>query len=183
MSERYRLPSSYQTKFTKAGKNYRLITAQVLRVPAEKAFSFFEDPANLFEITPDWLDFKPVGHKGNSDIYEGAEFDFTIRWLSVRFTWRTRITAYRPPERFTDVQIRGPYRHWEHTHIFEEIPEGTLMHDEVTYRIPLGMLGRMLHGIVIRKQLEDIFSYRAYRIAEWSEGIFKKKQYEVHQRS
>ena len=175
MSERYGLPASHQKEFLRVGENYQLRTKQVLKVPVEKAFSFFEDPANLSEITPDWLDFQTINHEVNSDLFEGAELRFTIRWFSLRFAWQTKITEYLPPERFTDLQVRGPYRLWEHKHFFEEIPEGTLMRDEVMYRIPFGILGRLLHGVIIRKQLEEIFNYRALRIDEWSGGTFKQK--------
>jgi ligand-binding SRPBCC domain-containing protein len=71
---------------------------------------------------------------------------------------------------FTDVQVKGPYALWKHLHTFEPVTEGTLMMDVVTYRMPFGILGRILHGTLIKKQLQDIFSYRAVRIAQWSDG-------------
>ncbi|HDY72401.1 MAG TPA: hypothetical protein ENH50_12135 [Nitrospirae bacterium] len=54
-------------------------------------------------------------------------------------------------ERFTDIQIRGPYRFWSHLHTFEEVPEGTLMRDEVTYR--LSHTAGLLHRSIIKRQL------------------------------
>jgi hypothetical protein len=41
-----------------------------LAVPIEKAFSFFETLENLFEITPDWLDFKLAKKREKSKIFE-----------------------------------------------------------------------------------------------------------------
>jgi ligand-binding SRPBCC domain-containing protein len=153
-----------------------LRTSQVLAVPIEKAFSFFETPENLFEITPDWLDFK-LDKKGEQiKIYEGAEFDYTIRWFAIKIKWHTKISEYLPPERFSDIQIKGPYVMWRHSHAFEPVPEGTLMRDSVTYRIPFGFIGKILHRLIIIKQLKDIFSYRAVRIAEWADGPFKSKR-------
>jgi ligand-binding SRPBCC domain-containing protein len=86
---------------------FGLMTSQVLALPRDMAFTFFEDPKNLFEITPDWLDFSLLDRE-KSDVFEGAEFDYTIRWLGQKLMWRSRIVAYKPPERFTDIQIRGP---------------------------------------------------------------------------
>ena len=43
--------------------------------------------------------------------------------------------------RFVDRQVKGPFRLWEHTHAFEERPDGTLIRDAVLYRMPYGPLG------------------------------------------
>lgn len=74
-------------------------------------------------------------------VFEGAEFDYTIRWFGIPLPWKSRITAYRPPEQFTDIQLNGPYRSWSHLHAFEDVEGGTLMRDRVTYQLPLGPLG------------------------------------------
>lgn len=144
-------------------------------VPQEKAFSFFEDPENLFEITPDWLDFKMVDMNKRTKIFEGVELHCTIKWLGLKFNWGSRILEYKPPEHFTDIQIKGPYHYWSHLHTFEEFPQGTLMVDEVTYRMPFGFIGKALHNFVVKKQLKDIFCYRAVRISEWVQGERKRK--------
>jgi ligand-binding SRPBCC domain-containing protein len=169
MPEDYRLPETFSISFRESDSvTFQLLASQVLPISPEKAFSFFEDPRNLFEITPAWLDFRMLDPK-KAEVFEGARFEYTIRWLSLRFAWQSRIDDYRPPERFTDVQIKGPYRSWSHLHTFTEVPEGTLMEDKVTYRLPFSFLGRLFHRIIIMNQLRDIFCYRAVRIAEWAE--------------
>ena len=54
------------------------------------------------------------------------------------------------------------------------------MKDLVTYRIPLGFIGNILLGAIIRKQLRDIFSYRAVRIAEWVSGYYALLDESMH---
>jgi ligand-binding SRPBCC domain-containing protein len=157
------------------GNIYQLSTSQILPMPRRQAFTFFENPQNLFDITPDWLQFVMKDREIKSKVFEGAEFDYTIRWYGVTLEWRSRIIDYKPPERFTDVQLVGPYRSWEHLHTFEDAPEGTLMRDTVTYELPFGLLGNTVHALVVRRQLEDIFSYRAMRIDEWSRDELRKK--------
>jgi hypothetical protein len=56
-----------------------------------------------------------------------------------------------------------------HLHVLEKVPEGTLMRDEVTYKLYLPSL--ILHPLVISGRLMDIFRYRAVKIAEWAEKI------------
>jgi ligand-binding SRPBCC domain-containing protein len=145
----------------------------VLPVARERAFAFFEDPRNLLGITPGWLQFRMA--RTGAGVREGAVFDYTIKWCGLGLSWRSRIEDYRPPERFTDVQAAGPYRRWEHLHLFEEAPEGTSMRDEVLYRLPFGSAGELLHAFVVRRQLEEIFSYRAVRIEEWARGELERK--------
>jgi hypothetical protein len=59
MTEKSALPETFSINFSRPdSRTFRLSAVQVLPVPREKAFSFFEDPRNLFEITPDRLDFR-----------------------------------------------------------------------------------------------------------------------------
>ena len=157
---------------------YQLRTSQVIQLPRERVFAFFEDPRNLFEITPDWLDFRMIDPDAGARVFEGAGYDYSIKWLPWlwRTRWRSRIRQYSPPERFTDMQITGPYRSWEHLHTFEEVSDGTRIKDIMTYRLPFGLIGKFVHHILIGSPLEDIFSYRAVRIAEWATGNFSRKQ-------
>jgi ligand-binding SRPBCC domain-containing protein len=176
MKGKYTLPEKFSIRFDKTDTHtFLLSTQQIIPIPVEKAFSFFEKPENLSEITPEWLNFRFKMKGTQSKTYKGAEFDYTIRWFAIRINWHTLISEYRHPVMFTDVQVKGPYALWKHLHTFEPVPEGTLLKDFVTYRIPFGFFGNILFGTIIRKQLRDIFSYRAFRIAEWASGTFKRK--------
>ena len=176
MYRKYDLPPSFQIRFEKPDRHtYLLRTCQIISIPIDKAFSFFEKPENLSEITPDWLNFRFNNKNRRSETYEGAEFDYTIRWFAIKIKWHTKISEYHHLERFTDVQVKGPYVMWSHLHTFEPVPEGTLIRDAVTYGIPFGLIGKIFHRFIIMEQLRDIFSYRAVRIAEWANGTFKSK--------
>lgn len=154
-----KLASTSTISFERAGcLTHRLRTRQTLPLSSEEAFRFFEDPANLSSITPKWLDFTLPAFGDKREVCEGAEFHYTIRWFGITLPWRSRIVDYAPPLRFTDIQIFGPYRSWRHLHTFKEIPDGTLMEDEVTYRLPLWGTGLIIHELFVRRQLEEIFS-------------------------
>jgi ligand-binding SRPBCC domain-containing protein len=170
-------PSSFSVRISSLGSSsYELTSTQVLPIPQERAFSFFEDPRNLFDITPDWLQFVMRDREAKVSVFEGAEFDYTIRWLGATIPWRSRIFGYRPPERFTDIQVRGPYRSWTHLHVFESADVGgTVMRDRVTYQLPCGLAGGLVHWLIVRRQLMDIFRYRAARIDAWARGSLHRK--------
>lgn len=170
------LPPTFTLDFERPDRStHGLRASQVLPLSRKEAFAFFEDPRNLFDITPDWLSFVMKDKSSKAEMFEGAEFDYTIRWFGIPMPWKSRIIGYKPTEQFTDVQLVGPYRSWIHLHTFEETDGGTLMRDTVTYRLPFGPLGDVVHAIAVRKQLEDIFRYRAVRIDEWARGGLQKK--------
>ncbi|MFZ5979645.1 MAG: SRPBCC family protein [Candidatus Zixiibacteriota bacterium] len=140
-------------------KTYIFERKTLIPQPPERVFPFFERPENLAEITPPSMGFEiltppPV------PMQIGTVIDYTVRALGVRLHWRTLITDYRPPYNFVDVQLKGPYKFWHHTHRFERHPEGTLMYDRVVYALPFGWLGRLIHALAVRRQLSAIFEFR-----------------------
>jgi ligand-binding SRPBCC domain-containing protein len=135
-----------------------------LAKPRAEVFAFFADPANLALITPPWLGFRLLGPA--PPLAPFAVFDYRIRWLGLPLRWRAFVREYDPPARFVDVQVRGPYDRWEHRHLFLEDRGGTWMEDRVTYRLPLGPLGRTAHGLLVGRQLAAIWAYRRQRIGE-----------------
>jgi ligand-binding SRPBCC domain-containing protein len=80
--------------------------------------------------------------------------------------WITEITHVENLKYFVDEQRKGPYRIWHHEHHFKEIPNGVEMSDIVSYEIPLGILGRLAHPLVVQKKLKEIFDYRFAKVEE-----------------
>lgn len=174
MSTSYRgsdLPADFRLSIQVFEKGYRLDAFLPLPISRRKAFAFFQDPRNLFDITPDWLDFRMVANKNGEVVCEGAEYDYHIRWFGFKLKWRSRIQSYNPPREFTDIQIAGPYEKWEHHHSFKEQGETTLMFDTVTYKLPFSYIGKAAHTLMVKKQLKDIFCYRALKIMEWVKDL------------
>jgi ligand-binding SRPBCC domain-containing protein len=141
-------------------KIYTLNREVTVAQPIEKVFAFFERPENLAELTPRALDFT-ILTPGPLNMKAGLVIDYALRVMGFRTFWRTLITEYDPPRRFVDLQLKGPYTFWHHTHSFVAWEGGTKITDEVEYVLPFGPLGRLAHAAVIRRQLEHIFSYRA----------------------
>jgi ligand-binding SRPBCC domain-containing protein len=144
---------------------YRLDQTQRIEAPIEDVFAFFSDPGNLARITPPWLSFRihgPMPHP----LAEGSRIEYRIRWTVFRLRWVTRITRWRPPSEFQDLQERGPYSVWIHTHRFSPSGSGVTMEDHVEYALPFGILGRIVHALQVRRQLDEIFDFRRKAIAQ-----------------
>jgi len=128
--------------------------------PPEKVFAFFSDAQNLDLITPPWLHFRTLT-LDRIAMRPGAMIDHRLRIHGFPLRWRSKITEWRPPTRFVDEQVRGPYRLWIHEHRFEEGDGGTLVHDHVRYAVPLDLL---IHRFFIRRGIERIFAWREKKL-------------------
>jgi ligand-binding SRPBCC domain-containing protein len=133
--------------------------SQVVPGALDHVFSFFEDPRNLETITPPWLHFTVLS-SSDERVRLGTEIGYSLRWQVFPMRWESRISEYERDVMFADEMTRGPYARWYHRHLFREVPEGVEMVDVVEYRLPHGPLGRLVHGAVVRRQLESIFDYR-----------------------
>lgn len=89
---------------------------------------------------------------------------YRLDWHGVPMKWTAEIRRRDPPHSFVDVQWRGPYRLWHHTHCLESHDGGTRMIDVVRYRLPLGILGRLVHAFKVRRDIAKIFDHRFKRI-------------------
>jgi ligand-binding SRPBCC domain-containing protein len=132
---------------------------------AEAIWPFFGDAHNLEEITPPFLNFRVLG-MSTAEIGAGTLIDYRLGLNGVPISWQTRIDAWEPPRRFVDLQARGPYALWHHTHEFIPLGGGTLMRDTVRYRLPAGWLGALAGGWKVASDVERIFDYRARKIDE-----------------
>jgi ligand-binding SRPBCC domain-containing protein len=143
---------------------YALERTQVVAAPLEEAFAFFADAANLERITPPWLRFRIL--EAPAELHAGAWLRYRLSLFGVPIRWRTEIVDWSPPRGFTDVQRRGPYLLWEHTHRLAAVDGGTEIYDHVRYRLFGGPLGALAQRLLVARWLDEIFDYRAARTAE-----------------
>ena len=146
-------------------REYRLTCQLWLPLPLEKVFLFFAEAGNLSRITPPWLNFT-IRTSGDILLRNGALLDCAINWMRLPIRWKTRIAMYNPPRQFRDEQLQGPYTKWVHTHRFWPEDQGTVIFDEVLYRLPFGSLGVLAHRLLVRRQLTEIFAFRQRVIPE-----------------
>lgn len=133
---------------------------QHIAKPVEEVFAFFAKAENLEKLTPSFLRFRietplPIA------MQEGTLIDYRLSLYGVPMRWRTRIEVFEVNRCFVDVQLKGPYALWRHTHTFLPATDGgTDMHDRVDYALPMGFLGDIAHALFVRRSVERIFSYR-----------------------
>lgn len=145
---------------------YRLLErTQDLAAPLDRVWDFFATPANLNELTPPDLRFVILGEPGPMRAGQLIRYHIRVAPL-VRIHWLTEIRHVVPGSSFVDEQRSGPYAFWYHEHHFASIPGGVRMTDRVTYALPAGPLGDLVHAAWVGAKLRHIFDYRDRRAGE-----------------
>jgi ligand-binding SRPBCC domain-containing protein len=145
-------------------REHVLRTEMRVPLPLEDVFAFFGAAENLGRITPPELNFRILSPLPVA-MQSGALIEYRLSLFGVPFTWCTEITDWQPPYEFVDAQVRGPYAQWIHRHRFTAVAGGTVVEDEVRYRLPVPVLGEAALPLV-RLQLRRIFRHRQRRINE-----------------
>jgi len=164
-------------------------TEQWVNASLDRTFRFFADPQNLSKISPPWSGARllearlvlpppnPYG-PGNREVVPnlagaGSEIVVSFFWfpyLPIRASWTARIVEFEWNRYFRDIQIRGPFRLFDHNHSFEQSDRnerpGTLVRDTISYDVGLAAAGRLLNASVIRMQLAAMFRYRQRATAQ-----------------
>lgn len=146
---------------------YQLNYTQKISAPVADVWDFIAKPSNLKKITPAYMGFDILTLNIPERMYQGLMIAYRVKpILGLPMTWVTEITHVKEGIYFVDEQRKGPYSLWHHEHWVEEIPGGTLMTDLVSYYPPMGFLGDIVHPLLIRPRLKEIFEYRRRSLEE-----------------
>ncbi|TBM98522.1 cell division inhibitor [Hyunsoonleella flava] len=147
-------------------KIYRLHKTQNLPISVNEAWDFLSDPKNLKTITPDYMGFNILSG-ADREMYAGQIIQYIVTpVLGIKTKWVTEITHCVDKHYFVDEQRFGPYALWHHKHFIKEIEGGVEMEDIIDYKVPFGFIGRLVHPILVKPKLEEIFSYRTQKLEE-----------------
>lgn len=145
---------------------YTIERIQRIPISLEEAWNFFQNPGNLSKITPSEMGFDILSEVPEK-MYPGLFINYKVSPLfGIKMNWTTEITYVDAPNYFVDEQRVGPYSIWHHEHHFKEIQGGVEMLDRVNYKVPLGILGKLAHPLIVKPKLEDIFDFRIQRVEE-----------------
>jgi ligand-binding SRPBCC domain-containing protein len=147
-------------------KIYTLHKKQNLPITLQQAWGFLSDPKNLKTITPSYMSFI-IQSGADKPMFAGQIIQYIVTpILGIKTKWVTEITHIEDKKYFVDEQRFGPYSLWHHKHFLREIPGGVEMEDIVDYKIPMGILGQLVHPFLVKPKLKEIFEYREKKLIE-----------------
>ncbi len=147
-------------------KIYTFHSKQNLPISLEEAWEFLSNPKNLKTITPPYMGFKTLSGD-DRDMFAGQIIQYIVTpVLGIPMKWVTEITHVQDKKYFVDEQRFGPYALWHHKHFLKEIPGGVEMEDIVDYKVPMGILGQLVHPFLVAPKLKEIFDFRTKKLIE-----------------
>tara|TARA_B110000444_G_scaffold244587_1_gene264189 strand:- start:563 stop:1060 length:498 start_codon:yes stop_codon:yes gene_type:complete len=147
------------------GGLFTLYAKQTVETKVDVLWDFFKKPSNLNKLTPQDVHFKIKSGKSD-DFYEGKIISYKIQpFKLIALNWVTEISHVKEGSYFIDNQVSGPYKMWHHEHRFKSNTDGTTeIIDKVKYKVPFYILGRLMHKILIKRKLLEIFTFRQKQI-------------------
>lgn len=147
-------------------KIYRLHKKLNLPISVNEAWEFLSNPKNLKTITPDYMGFNILSG-ADRPMFAGQIIQYIVTpVLGIKTKWVTEITHVTDKQYFVDEQRFGPYALWHHKHFIKAIEGGVEMEDIIDYKLPFGILGQMVHPILVKPKLDEIFNHRTQKLEE-----------------
>lgn len=137
----------------------RFLQQSPLPVSAVRAFEWHAAPGALERLSPPWEDVRVISRTGG--IADGGMVTLSVPTGPIRQTWVAHHDRCVWGHEFRDVQIKGPFAKFEHTHRFVPTsPHGCELQDDIHFLPPGGALGRWLGSGFIENKLRTMFDYR-----------------------
>ncbi len=148
-------------------KVYCLIRSQTLPIPLDVAWAFFANPANVGQITPEWVHLRDESYELCREIYPGLLRIYQLKPFGLlKYRWVSEITHVEPMAYFVETQKLGPFALWQHKLLMEAVSNGVEIRDVIHYALP-GGLGGDLAALLVRSQLERVWDYREQMLDEF----------------
>lgn len=134
-----------------------------VNAPVTAVSAFHHDTRILKKLTPPPIfvqihHFEPLG--------EGSVAAFTLWFGPVPVRWQAVHNGVSAAG-FTDTQMRGPLRHWAHTHRFTAVsPHTTQVHEHIEYAHHTGLRVLFSRLLFARPGLYLLFTARKF-LTRW----------------
>ncbi|GIX03541.1 MAG: hypothetical protein KatS3mg113_0547 [Planctomycetaceae bacterium] len=152
------LPSNQLS--SRLGQRHELFV-QTCNLPcsAETAFAWHEQPGALQRLLPAYQPITVV--QSSKSLREGSQVHLRIPIGGMRWTWVAEHRDYIPGRLFRDVQLRGPFRSFDHRHEFLPLDsQSCVLRDEITWSLWGGAWLQRRMKPWIERELSRMFRYR-----------------------
>lgn len=142
---------------------------------SKEVFDWHKNESAFQRLSPPWDEVRIV--ERSNGIEKGARTIIDVRIWPIWKRWIAEHTDYSEGKSFTDIQITGPFAFWQHEHRVSPLtPNTSTLTDHIEYKLPMGILGEIFGGSMIKEKLQKMFRYRhAIMHADLEDSILAKK--------
>ncbi|GGH14384.1 SRPBCC family protein [Pedobacter zeae] len=145
-----------------------LILKTRINAPREKCFDLSRS-LDLHTESMKGHKEKAIGGKLTGLIGSGEQVTWQARHFGINFKMTNKITAMKKPFYFVDEMLNGPFKVLHHQHHFTAAGAGTEMTDIFTFRSPMGLIGRIIDSLFLKRYLNRLLTIRNQAIKSVAE--------------
>ena len=142
---------------------------QTIALPRATVFAFHEDPGHLVLIHRDWAAFRMIRHDGDVNPGSRTWVETTVAGI-LPIVMGFEHDVYKPPHRFGERMIHGPFGKFTHIHEFEELEGGCVVRDVLEVELPWYYGGEMAMKFFIGPMVSRAFKFRAAALLKLAES-------------
>ncbi|TYT73373.1 TIGR01777 family oxidoreductase [Desulfobotulus mexicanus] len=133
-----------------------------IRLPLspEKVFEWHSRKDALLRLSPPWA--MPVHLRQQSGLKTGGQVSMRIPLGPLSLPWKGYYPEVSAPFFFKDIQTKGPFAFWEHSHYFHPDAAGCRMEDILRFALPAGPAGNFFAAKMVKEKLEKLFHWRQH---------------------
>jgi ligand-binding SRPBCC domain-containing protein len=91
---------------------------------------------------------------------EGSVVVLKIKRFNISTIWKMQIQKQQCPHTVVDMMLSGPFKHFRHERIFNQIDENqTRMDETITIALPIGYIGVLIFPL-IKLDMDKMFAFR-----------------------
>jgi len=136
-----------------------------IQASAKKVFDWHKQEGAFQRLTPPWERAEVVSSSGG--IKDGASVTIKLPLGPFSQPWVLEHMGYIEGQQFRDIQKKGPFKSYEHTHrVIKDGEDTCFLEDVIEYELPAGKIGEMLGGYFVEARLKRLFNYRETVISQ-----------------
>ena len=125
----------------------------------QEVFDFHARPDAFTKLIPPWEKMTLIEKTPGLEVGVRTVVEIKMGPLKQRVV--AEHTRYEAGRMFQDRQVSGPFAAWQHDHVVEPDGEGgAYLVDHIEYELPLGPIGALFGGWMVRRRLERMFAHR-----------------------
>lgn len=126
-------------------------------VTPEELFAWHTRPGAFERLSPPW---QSVEIEKPAPVENGSQVLLRLKKGPLVFRCAATHQDVDPGRGFTDVLTAAPFARWVHRHDFEPDGNASVLRDRIDYKLAGGVLGRLLAGRQVRRDLATTFAFR-----------------------